>query len=193
MIPVAQVPEPDGFDTRVRQRGNAWLQANPGKKRLPDYWREFKPQLREGFQCRCGYTAMHDSTPGSVDHYLSTGGPHRDLAYEWSNYRFAWQSINATKQNLDEQVLDPYQVGAGWFEVMLPSMQMRITDAVPPEYREIAENTLRKLKLRDGETIIRHRLEWYIAYKQGLIPLEGLRYYAPLIAEAVEREENSGA
>ena len=62
-----RVPEPAEFDALVRQRGNAWLQANPGKKRLPDYWGDFRAQLREGFQCRCGYVAMHDSTQGSAE------------------------------------------------------------------------------------------------------------------------------
>ena len=78
-------------------------------------------------------------------------------------------------------------------ETIFPSMQMRITAAARPSSRGIAENTLRKLKLQDGETIIRLRRGWHEAYKEGLITLEGLRYYAPLIAEAVEREESSGA
>ena len=66
---------------------------------------------------------------------------------------------------------------------------MRVTDLVPNEFRERAEYTLKRLKLRDGERVLQWREGWYQGYLNGWVSLEGLRQYAPLIAKAVERAE----
>jgi hypothetical protein len=116
-----------------------------------------------------------------------------DLAYEWTNYRFASAPLNASKKHADDSVLDPYEVGAGWFEIILPSLQLRATSAVPLALREKAEYTLKRLRLRDGERVIRWRRQWYAMYQQGKLPLAGLRDVAPLIAAAVERTNQVSA
>ena len=187
MIAVTKVPEPQAFDQEVRKPGNKWLKANPAAARPNPLWAPYTKQLQDGFCGLCGYAAMLDPTGGTVDHYLSYKN-HRTLAYEWDNYRFAAATLNASKKNADDSVLDPYQVGAGWFEIILPSLQMQVTDAVPAALRTKAEFTLKRLKLRDGERIIRWRKAWYELYQSGDLSLEGLRKYAPLIAEAVEKE-----
>ena len=112
VIRVQRVPEPAAFDGKARQPGKAWLAANPGAKRPKDLWSAFKSDLRDGFQSLCGYSAMFDPTGGTVDHYLSCRD-HQDLAYEWSNYRFASSTMNSIKRNADDAVLDPFEVG-GW-------------------------------------------------------------------------------
>jgi hypothetical protein len=129
---------------------------------------------------------MLDPTGGTVDHYLSFRN-HPSKAYEWSNYRFASQVLNASKRTADDSVLDPYIVCDGWFEITLPSLQMRITDAVPTKWRDIADHTLDRLKLRNGAKIVRWRRSWYEMFERGQVTLAGLRTVAPLIADAVER------
>lgn len=84
-----------------------------------------------------------------------------------------------------------YSVRASWFEILLPSLQMRTTVRVPPALRAKAEYTLKRLKLRDGERIVRWRQKWYERYQRGLLTLDGLRDVAPLIADAVERQAAS--
>lgn len=185
MIPVAKVKKPRDFDAKVRVPGTAWLDKNPTAKRPPPLWGPYTASLADGFSNLCGYAAMYDPTGGTVDHFLSFKH-HRDLAYEWSNYRFASGPLNASKGDADDALLDPYEVGPGWFEIILPSLQMRLTDAVPPALRAKAEFTLTRLKLRDGERIIRWRRSWYRMYDEGKITLEGLRTVAPLLAAAVE-------
>jgi hypothetical protein len=185
VIPVAPVPEPPGFDANARQPGKEWLARNPaGKPR--DFWSPFKPVLRDGFRSLCGYAAMIDPTGGTVDHYLSIRN-HRDLAYEWSNYRFASSTMNSIKRNSDEVVLDPYDVNEDWFEVLLPSLQMRVAAGIPPEYRARAEATLVRLKLRDDERLVQWRRSWYELYESRRLTLDGLQRVAPLIAAAVRR------
>ena len=187
MIPVAKVKKPRGFDAKVKVPGNAWLAKNPTAKRPPALWGSYTASLAEGFGNLCGYAAMYDHTGGTVDHFRSFKH-HRDLAYEWSNYRFASGPLNASKGNADDSVLDPYEVGVGWFEIILPSLQLRVTDAVPAAYRAKAEFTLKRLKLRDGERVIRRRRSWYRMYTGGQLTLDGLRTVAPLLAAAVDAQ-----
>lgn len=187
MIPVQPVQKPADFDAKVKTPGDAWLAANPGAKRPKPLWTPYTARLAAGFSQRCGYAAMYVPTDGSVDHFLSYRN-FPQLAYEWSNYRFACADLNASKRTADDSVLDPHEIGAGWFEILLPSLQMRITDAVPAEYRAKAEYTLKRLKLGNGEKVVRWRQSWYSLYQAGELTLEGLRRVAPLIAVAVDRE-----
>lgn len=183
MIPVVPLPEPPEFDEKARQPGLAWLEANPGAKRPKDFWSPFKPDLADGFHQLCGYTAMYEPV-GTVDHFLPVN-PERHLAYEWRNYRFAAGWVNSSKRTAS--VLDPFDVKSGWFEILLPSLQLVVTDAVPTEYRELAQYTLERLHLQDDERVLRQRREWLRMYEHSELALAGLWKKAPLIAEAVER------
>ena len=187
MIPVTRARKPANFDSKVKAPGEAWLKANPKASRPKPLWDPYTSKLSDAFDGLCGYAAMHDPTGGTVDHYLSFKH-HRHLAYEWSNCRFASGPLNSSKKNADDSVLDPYEVGEGWFEIILPSLQLRVTSAVPPALRDKADYTLKRLKLRDGERIVRWRKSWYDKYVQGQLTLEGLRAVAPLLADAVEAQ-----
>ena len=180
--------EPADFDTKVRQPGNAWLSAHPGEERPRDFWSPFKSDLANGFFNLCAYSALFVPV-GTVDHFYSCKS-RRDLTYEWTNYRFAAQWINSAKQD-DDNILDPFVVKDDWFEILLPSLQLVMTDAIPAEFRERAQYTIRKLHIQDDERIMRQRYEWYISYLQHDITLEYLKRKAPLIARAVEKENNT--
>jgi hypothetical protein len=192
MMRFERVPEPPEFDQKVRQRGNVWLAKNPEpRKRLPDYWSVFKSYLADGFGNLCGYSAMYEPV-GTVDHYLSRKH-YRHLAYEWSNYRFASGWINSSKKEIDVQVLDPFEVQDDWFEIILPSLQLVLTDAVPPQECQRAEFTLERLHLRDDERVIRQRQQWYQLYLDGDLTLEGLEKKAPLIARAIRKQQQDSS
>jgi hypothetical protein len=184
MIPVALVPEPPGFDEQVRQRGMRWMAENPGADRPRNYWSPFFRALREGFKNLCGYSAMLDFS-GTVDHFHSFQS-RPDLAYEWSNYRYATSRINSSKRA--REMIDPYEVQEGWFEVRLPSMQIVLTDKAPAHVRARAERHGGMLEWLNSEIFKDIRIEWYTQYKVHNLPLENLRDYAPLIAAAVEKE-----
>lgn len=187
MIPVQRVRKPRGFDTKVKQPGDAWLAANPKARRPKDLWSPYRSVLEAGFRELCGYAAMLDPTGGTVDHYRSWK-KRPDLAYEWSNFRFASEALNKSKGTADDTVLDPHQVRAGWFEILLPSLQLRVTDAVPARLKAKAEFTITRLKLRDGERVIRWRRHWYELYENGQLDIDGLEKVAPLIAAAVRAQ-----
>jgi hypothetical protein len=185
MIAVARPAEPERFDALVRQPGRTWLREHPDAKRPKDLWTLVSAELAMGFGQRCGYSAMHEPV-GTVDHFVSIAAD-RSLAYEWSNYRFASAWINSAKQN--QTVLDPFDVQDGWFEIELPSLELRVTDATPSEWRELADHTLTRLHLRDDERIMRQRQAWYELYREGALTLEGLHGLAPLIARAVVKQQ----
>ena len=199
MIHVSRVDKPEAFDQKVRIPGNKWLREHPDAKPLAYYWntRKLKPGdknstcrqlLADGFQNRCAYCAMYIPV-GTVDHFVSFHED-RSQAYEWSNYRFCEGSINASKGKMRAALLlDPYEVQDGWFEILLPSLQLRVSDQIPDAFRERATCTLKQLHLCDDERVLRQRREWYRMYQDGELNLEGLRKKAPLIAAAVTKAE----
>lgn len=123
---------------------------------------------------------------GTVDHYMSCN-THRGIAYDWDNYRYSAGWINSSKGTADDAVLDPFEVGDDWFEIILPSLQLRGTDNIPLHYREKAEFTLDRLHLRNDERVMRQRRRWMEMYEQKKLTLDGLREVAPLLAKAIER------
>jgi hypothetical protein len=70
---------------------------------------------------------------------------------------------------------------------------MQLTSKVPASQRARAMNRLTKLKLDNGEKIVRWRRRYYELFQKGRIDLDGLRELAPLIADAVEREQGANA
>ncbi len=133
MIHFKRFPEPPAFDENVRRPGNQWLENHPDVKRPRDFWSIFKTDLAEGFRNLCAYTVIHEPV-GTVDHFISFNNDKR-LAYEWDNYRFASGWVNSSKKTADDLILDPFEVGDDWFEIHLPSLQMRLTDNIPEEHR----------------------------------------------------------
>jgi tetratricopeptide (TPR) repeat protein len=150
---------------------------------------------RSGFQKFCAYSVtfiIADKQGGTVDHFLCKSDyPQR--AYEWENYRYALPLINSykgaynsDKNSSDEWILDPFEVEDDWFELLLPSLQLVLTDTIPTEKRKQAEFTLQKLRLTDDEVLVAYRQQWYELYQEGL-SLEKLEKKAPLITRAVRR------
>lgn len=195
MIPVANpIPEPPDFDTECRIRGNKWLSKRrvsgaPLPERPPGYWSPFRLDLADGFSNRCGYNG-YDIPNGTVDHHVSWH-ENPDLAYEWSNYRFIEGAVNSSKGSMPAaDLLDPFEVQAGWFEILLPSCQMVATARIPAEYRQRAENTLIRLGLRDRETYVRCRRRWLEEYdtasvdeRPGVLRVLDRRF--PLLADGI--------
>jgi hypothetical protein len=188
MMRFEPIPEPIEFAEKCRKEGNAWLANNPDKKRPRDYWSPFKRDLANGFRHLCGYSVMYEPN-ATVDHFLSCAN-YRHLAYEWSNYRYATGWINSSKKNLDDQILDPFEVEDNWFEILLPSLQLVLTDQVPPSHRTKAEFTLKRLGLDRNERVMRLREEWFNMYQNGEINFEGLMKKAPLIARAITKQNS---
>jgi len=183
--------EPATFDADCRQPGLLHLQQ--GGDYWRDFWSEFRPDLAEGFNWLCGYSGVR-LAKGTVDHYRAKGSkpsksPNRpELAYDWSNYRFADSEINNGKRSErpgDPLVLDPFEVQDGWFEIAIPSLRLKITNKLPAILEDRAKFTLDKLKLRDGSAIMRLRQDLYSSYVTGHVSISHVRQQMPLLAKAL--------
>ncbi len=184
MIRFEPVPEPADFDQRTKTPGDAWLAANPETSRPKDLWTQFKGELADGFRNLRAYSVMYEPV-GTVDHFVSCHED-RSRAYDWTNYRYCAAWINSSKNNEPAaHLLDPYEIGEGWFEIHLPSLQLRVSDAIPEELRARAEHVLTRLHLRDDERVMRQRRAWYKVFQDGDLTLDGLEGKAPLIAAAI--------
>jgi hypothetical protein len=184
------IPEPATFDRDCRQKGRSWIQSQQVLPERPkDLWSPFRPELRRGFGCRCGYYAMylHD---GQIDHFTSWNTCRTnntpELAYDWGNFRFVDGALNSSKRTLDGQLLDPFEVGDDWFEIELPSLLLRPV-GVPSERIDAARLTLERLGLDQGSRALELRWEWYDFHQRNELSLDGLRSVAPLVARAVDR------
>jgi len=186
MIPVANpIPTPPLFDQDCRKPGLTWLRANRTSKKFPSHWRNFQPDLADGFHNLCGWWAMRIAD-GAVDHYLSKEN-HRRLTYSCPPPPPPPPTVNSSKKKHDDKVLDPFEVQAGWFEVLLPSLQLVRTALVPPLLHAKADFTLKKLKLATGPKVRRNRKGWYEDHRDRGLPMPLLEEYAPLVADAVKK------
>jgi hypothetical protein len=187
MIRFEPVARPERFPEEVETPGAAWLASNPQAKRPRDLWSPFRAELADGFHSLCAYSAMYEPV-GTIDHFVSWNED-RSRAYDWTNYRYAAGWINSSKQSLrSTQIIDPFEVQDGWFEVLLPSLQLAVSATIPEAYRARAEHVLRRLHLRDDERVMRQRRSWMEAYDRGL-PLAELERRAPLLARAIRRRD----
>ncbi|NRD62219.1 hypothetical protein HRD49_10720 [Corallococcus exiguus] len=175
----------------MRAPGRRWLRGNPtALSRPPAYWRRCNAQLAAAFFERCAYTAMYLGAPGTVDHFISIDEDRR-LAYEWTNFRYSAGWLNSRKQALvSERLMDPFEIEDGWFVLLLPSLQLQVTERCPPQLRERAAKTLRLLGLDHDERVVRYRRQWLEEYERRRVTLDYLEDKAPLVARAVREWES---
>lgn len=189
MIPVPNpIAEPDTFDDRCRKRGNAWLLANPEADRPYAYWTEYNHVLAEAFSSRCGFSGQWISS-GTIDHFQSWHAD-KSQAYEWDNFRYVEGWLNSSKSKKPANtIMDPFFVQSGWFEIILPSLQLVVSNTIPAQHRALAESTLKQLPIGHDERILRPRRQWLKLYEDGDLSLAGLEKFAPLIAAAVRKRD----
>ena len=76
-----------------------------------------------------------------------------------------------------------------WFEILLPSLHLKLVADLEESLRARVELILDKLDLLDGEDFIQFRREWLQFYESGDLTLRGLYQVAPLIARAVAKRD----
>ena len=135
MIRVIPQPEPAEFDKLVRRPGK--LALDKGRDDLPSYWRHYTDQLYDAYGGVCAYLSVWISrgTGGrSVEHFAPKS-MHRALTCEWSNYRLVSTLMNSRKRDF-EDVLDPFKIDNGWFELEFMALQVRPNPKSPPQTQD---------------------------------------------------------
>ena len=215
MIPVTQAPEPTSFRAHVRKRGADAIDRLLGKQvkgrggrkpkatyaraedipshRFPAYWIDPRPSdgksalddMMEAYDQQCAYLAMRieraTGTP-TVDHFVPKSRDWR-LVYEWGNYRLSAACVNTAKGVLD--VVDPFKVGVGWFELDLDTFRVVRGASAPADEHTRIDRTL--AILNQWECVMQ-RGQHIRLYRDRQIGLGALEYYAPFIAAEFRRQ-----
>lgn len=182
MIKCKQPQQPERFK-KIEQTGAIWLANNP-KGKIPNKWYRYRLTLGKSSDWLCAYSAIY-TREGTVDHFISQDED-RYKAYDWTNYRYASSLVNSSKQNVpSSSIINPFDVQNGWFEIILPSLELVVTPKIPAHLRAKAEYMLKRLPLGRDERIIKYRESIYDPFMCGQADLSFLRERAPLIAQAV--------
>jgi hypothetical protein len=211
MIHVELQPEPPDFDARVRQPGRSAIAEltggppalkRPGPRRkkiadrpedippekLPPFWTECLSALHEAYRGICAYVCIYIERvtgAGTVDHLVAKS---RDVhrAYEWDNYRLACSLMNARKAAIPD-VLDPFEVEDGWFQLDLISFQIRPNPVLDEPLKARIQGTIDRLGLADRECR-QLRETYFTEYDKGHIDFDYLHRRAPFVALEIQRQ-----
>jgi hypothetical protein len=208
MIRVIPAPEPPHFDSLVRTPGLRAVAEMVGERpprrggrrfpkirdrredipseRFPPYWTEVLDDLMTAYDGICAYSCfrIHPVTGSrSVDHMTPRSRAH-DKVYEWSNYRLASSLLNARKGEFGD-VLDPFEIIDGWFQLELLGFQVVPAPKVPTKIRTRINQTIDRLGLDDFRSSRERDAENYWARK---IPLAILTGESPFVAKELRRQ-----
>lgn len=212
MIPVTPAPIPPSFDTAVRDRGLralAELVGEPPPKprikgrpftkiadrredippdKLPKYWTQALDDLMDAYKRVCAYSCfrIHSVTgAGSVDHMVPKSRAW-DRVYEWSNYRLACGRLNARKRDFTD-VLDPFEVQEGWFEIEPVGFQVLPGKGLPPHTFQQVNSTITRLGLNDPRFLDEREHDW-TSYVNGHVSFKTLLEESPFVARELLRQ-----
>jgi len=192
MIPVQPQPEPEDFPERVRTPGAAFLKQvpHPTTKQWKgkEYWRRALPNMHTSYNGICVYSA-HWISPVTGGHSIDHFAPRvsrPDLAYEWSNFRYASSKFNARKGI--HTILDPFQLEPDWFILDFDSFLVKPNPNLVPEQKAAVRNAIDILKLNDDEDCVELRQDCVGWLRTGEISFTHLQRIAPFIAHELQRQ-----
>jgi hypothetical protein len=173
-------PEPKDFDKNVRfpgtralkeLRGDPSATTRRGRRRkavakikgsnLPEFWTRCLVQLRDAFGEVCAYSCIWidaASAYGTVDHFKHKAA-FPDLAYEWSNFRYASQPMNQRKDD-DLGLCDPFQVRDGDFVLDLVTFAVAPASEPKGAPLDAVRHTIDKLELDSQTMRARREAAW---------------------------------
>ena len=190
MLPIRIAQEPSDFDGKVRKRGLAWLRSHniqqhsvaPRGLHIPDYWLECKSALRQAAGYICSYYAIY-IFGGEVDHFVPKSLD-CDLAYEWTNYRFASSEANKAKGSATD-VMDPAKIQPETFLLNIMSGEIRPNEKLDDKDKLAAELTIARLKL-NSPLLIDRRLHDFDVMKSSS---EIFATYSPFVYYEAVRQK----
>ena len=193
MIHVEPAPEPDVFEQRVRKPGKTFLALNPkptAKEFEPhSYWRKILSELRDSYRSVCAYSCHfvpYDTGADTVEHFLPKV-PHPADAYEWSNYRFVCSRLNGRKGK-KEDVVDPFLVEDGWFQIEFPSLLVKPAPDLDLGLKKRVVDSRDRIGLNDESTCLKQRQRYVRDYCTGNVSFALLERDAPFLAMEIRRQ-----
>lgn len=153
------------------------------------YWTRAMPALHRAYKGYCAYLARYIELVEmpTTDHFVALrNASDPRLAYTWSNYRLAHALVNGVKSAIPD-VLDPFEIGEGWFAIDFGRFETVIGPKAPPEQREAIQRTITALRLDGRELAITRRraAERYWSRRLLLVSLEDDE---PFLASELRRQ-----
>ncbi len=195
MIHVQKQIEPPDFNANVRIPGNRFLATkrnSPLKSsEFKNYWKNCRAQLLTAFNGICAYTCSFIAVDaghsvGTVDHFIPKTED-RNLAYEWSNYRFCNPRVNENKGD-SLAVMDPFFIQNGWFTIDFTTFNIRPDRKQSQMLQDRVQATIDALKLNDDDRIVQARVDRIQEYARGDISFDYLNRKYPFIAMELDRQ-----
>ena len=193
MIHVVPKLEPPDFDRLVRKPGLKYLVKKPKPDasgwKNHDYWREILKDLRKSYNEICAYSCHWipaDTGSSTVEHFLPKS-KYPQKAYEWSNYRLVYATLNGRKGNR-EDILDPFAIEDGWFIIEFPSLLVKPSSLVDDNCANKIKVTIECLGLNDEGTCLKSRERYIKDYCLEEINFHHLCKAAPFIAKELTRQ-----
>jgi len=193
MIKVRRQPEPDNFNSLVRQPGRKFLRAfsRPTSKQFitHGYWRRILEALHDAYSGICAYSCHwipYDTGADTVEHFRAKKKYPKD-AYEWDNYRLVCATLNGRKGD-HEDVLDPFLIRDGDFILKFPSLLVVPSPELAPDAQDQVQKTIDRLQLNDEGTCLKSRLKWLTDYCSDDITFNHLQNHAPFVAMELRRQ-----
>ena len=196
MIPVQLQAEPEGFDSKVRSRGLKSLAKKhidpalplPKGMKLNPFWRDCLDDLYQAYQQTCAYLAVHfERATGATtaDHFIAKSKL-PGQAYEWANLRLASSIVNARKCDF-EDVLDPFLLPPGWFQLELVTGHIYPNPDLDPDDRKRVIESIQRLGL-DDRTNREMRARHYADYRMSEYTADFLRRRSPFVHHEALRQ-----
>lgn len=187
MIRIQPIAEPHSFDVDVRQPGARFLRStpNPLNFRSHSYWSRIRNNLYNCYNKICAYSGCRIITDDTIDHFLPKI-KYPEFAYEWSNYRLCSSRINQCKGN-DENIVDPFYIEDGWFQLLFPSCLVISGSNLPQHLKARIDHTIEKLKLNSNQWLD-YRCETALAYARKEMTFDRLKRTFPFLAAEICRQ-----
>lgn len=158
------------------------------------YWTRAIPALHRAYGGYCAYLARYIEPVESptTDHFVALrNATDPMLAYTWANYRLAHGLVNAVKSAIPD-VLDPFEVGMGWFAIDFGTFETVTGPRAPPEQHGAILRTISALRL-DGRELAATRRRaaeryWSPPRTHPPIPLWSLEQDEPFLAAELRRQ-----
>lgn len=178
----------------IKARVSRIEDVTPAMLRDHPHWRGAMSALHRAHDGYCAYLARYiEPVEGpTTDHFVALrNATHPVLAYTWSNYRLAHGLVNSVKSVIPD-VLDPFEIGEGWFAIDFGTFQTVVGPKAPAEQRQAIERTIEALRLHGRElaTTRRRAAERYWSPPRGQrpLPLWCLEQDEPFLASELRRQ-----
>ncbi|MCC6476245.1 hypothetical protein IT157_04245 [bacterium] len=196
MIRLTIQDEPGAFDSKVRKKGETYLQKNgidlykplPSGTKLPPYWCDCLEELYESYGGMCAYLAVYfelETGAGTVEHFFPKSLMPQ-FAYEWENYRLVTRIVNSRKRDYLD-VLDPADIENDWFLLNLLSGKPYPNPQLDCDIMGKVSVTINRLGL-DKPRVNAMRALHYQKYVSGKWSAEELHESSPFVWNEASRQ-----